>query len=269
MALRIFDVDGTLTYVFGEIADKTGFHSYAFWDLLTYTFVISPEEVREEIKAWNESMKTEADPTRSSHEMMQKVILKFKSEITGPDLRLRAKEITFAFVAAGVIRDSALKFLNYCLERGDICVLSTGSYLDGLHGFVDALVEGGLIKSGHLANLRFSGAEINWDSRVLLHANVRERKLVGLRRCLKLEDTETLPAISGVYCDDPLINDKGIYEAVEDGCRFVIRTIKNRGIEGWRLWDWESILSLTISTTPVGDVVKTAGAVVSVAERTP
>jgi len=223
--MRIFDIDGTLTHPFGEIEDTTGFHSYAFWDLLTDEFVESKETFRAEIAAWNESMKTEPDPTGSSHAMMQRAIAEFRAGISGEALRAKAKDITVIFLDAGIVRLEAVSFLKRCLASGETCVLSTGSYLDGAFGFVDALVERDLLTADLLDKLHISGAEVDWASRELLHANVRERKILGLKRCLGVDE---LPAIAAVYCDDPEINDKGIYEAAPADCRFVIATERKR-----------------------------------------
>ncbi len=256
MIIKIFDIDGTLTHAYGDIADKTGYETYAFWPLITAHFTKDKDVLNKMIADWEESMNTEKDPTGSSHDMMQKGINTFRSDANGAAVRAFAKGVTLKFIEQGVIRKEAIAYLEKQAKQGVICILSTGSYQDGALGFVDALVEKGLISKETQKALYVSGAVVDWDSFTLLHANVRERKLLGIEAVTGRKISELQQHIKAVYGDDPWINDKDILEIAPPGVAYVITTCKNNNKElpsGYSLTTWNNIIKQESKETEEAD----------------
>ncbi len=246
MPIQIFDIDGTLTHAHGDIPDKTGLETYAFWPLLSKYFTQDVNQLNKMIHAWEESMKTELDPTGSSHKMMQVSLDTFRGGVTADTMRSYAKELTLKFIRCGVIRKEAVAYLERQAKQGITCVLSTGSYLDGALGFVDALVEAGLISKETQRSLHISGAIVDWEDYTLIHANVRERKLLGIGMAMGKTLEEVQPHVTAAFGDDPWINDKNILEIAPKGKGYVITTSKNKNKElpsGYSLTTWDSIIS--------------------------
>ncbi len=255
-AIEIYDIDGTLTRAHGDIPDTTGFHTYAFWPLISQHFTKDPVDLDKMIADWDESMKTENDPTASSHEMMQRSIDTFREGVTGEGMRAYAKKLTLYLIHHGVIRKEAIAFLEARVKQGITCILSTGSYQDGALGFVDALVQAKLISPETQKKLRVSGAVVDWDDRTLLHANVRDRKLIGIEIVMGKQMQELRPHVLAVYGDDPWVNDAGILAAAPKGNGYVIATAKNTGKslpDGYRLSTWPSIIQKQASIKTKAD----------------
>jgi hypothetical protein len=243
--IEIYDIDGTLTYGFGDIPNLTQFATYAFWPLLTEKFTKDVDGFRKRVREWEESMVTESDPALSSHTMMQEGINTFQENVTHQEIRAFAKEVTLQFIHYGVIREEAIAYLSKKVNLGIVCILSTGSYQDGALGFVDALVETGLITQEAGGALRVSGAIVDWKKRELLHANVRERKIKGIEMLLGDKIENIRPNIAAVYADDPWINDHGILEIAPPEKAFVIQTEKNKNqiLPGHYVFStWRSII---------------------------
>lgn len=191
-------------------------------------------------------MKTEKDPTGSSHRMLQRGIDMLCKNITQEHIYCFAKETTLKFITHGVIRKDAVAFLEERVRQGILCVLSTGSYQDGAIGFVDALTESGLISSTTRDSLLISGAVIDWEQKVVVHANVRDRKLIGLEKVTGHKINALKPHIEAVYADDPWINDRDILGIVSKERAYVITTVKNAGKnlpEGYSHTTWPSIIT--------------------------
>jgi hypothetical protein len=247
MKIEIFDIDGTLTYVFGDIPDTTKLKTYSFWPLITERFTKDINILNEMVLAWEESMLTEEDPTGSSHRMMQAGVETFREDVKADDIRQYAKSITLEFINHGVIRKEAIEYLQNRIQNGIVCVLSTGSYQEGAMGFVDALIEKGLLRLEEESNnmLRVTGALVDWATRTLTHANVRERKLIGIEKVMGQSLNILKPDIEAVYGDDPWINDKDILTLVSKERAYVIRTAKNKDKtlpNGLLHTTWESII---------------------------
>lgn len=245
MKIDIFDIDGTLTYVFGDIDNKTEYNTYAFWPLISNNFTKDVNALTKMIEQWEQSMQNEPDPTGSSHQMMQKSIETFREGITANDIKDFAKKITLHFIRHGVIRKEAIAYLEARVKQDILCILSTGSYQDGAYGFVEALAETKLISADTAKALHVSGAIVDWENKKLLHANVRERKIIGIEKLMK-QDIDTLrPCIQAVYADDPWINDKGIMEIAPRGGAHVISTVKNHRKklnDGYRFTTWSALI---------------------------
>jgi hypothetical protein len=227
MGIVIYDIDGTLTYLYGDIPDATGYDTYAFWPLISYNFASDATALRKDVANWDESMKTESDPTGSSHKMMQASINTFIFTACADAIRKYAKAITLEFVKCGVLRVEAIQHLERNLEEGNTCVLSTGSYQDGAYGFVDGLIESRLLSPAAGQKILISGAIVDWGSKTLIHANVRERKIAGLENVFKKKIGDFKNEILAVFADDPWINDRDILALAPFNSAYVIETKKN------------------------------------------
>jgi hypothetical protein len=223
MRVQLFDVDGTLTYSEKDHVNNTKYPSFAFWPLLTFKFCNNPTALRTAIHRWEMSMKTAVDPDQSSFEMMAHTVREFLPDtLTSINFTDYAKKITYDFLAADVIRLEAINYLKECLDNGILCILTTGSYLEGLHGFVQALQAENLLPSSN--NLLLNGAEIDWDRKSLRWPNIgayKTRKIYETLQRLGIEDYQ----IQAAFGDDPYVNDKGILAMAEQG--FVIKCHKN------------------------------------------
>lgn len=243
--MKLFDIDGTLTYAFGDISpDRTGLPTYAFWPLLSYHFAADASTLRAAAEAWDQSDKGTGDAfIKSSHDMLQQGINLFRPGVNGAQLRIQAKAITFTLLDHGAVRMDAIAFLRQCLESGDLCILSTGSYEDGAWGFVDALLERNLLPATETqSRLWVSGAQIDWATGTVLHANIAGNKVKGLQALLAQKEHPFDPrAITGIYVDDPTGNDDKLCELNSEKV-FVIRTHKNQTNPELKLTEWEEIM---------------------------
>ena len=183
--LQLFDVDGTLTWSEKDepyaTAHEMNYHTFSFWSLLFTLLARDVTAFHQALRAWDESMRTasQAEKDRSSFDMMQRTLDEFLlPSVTGAVLEDTAAEITRVFLQHGVVQLEAIQYLQACLEHDIICVLTTGSYLDGLHGFVRVLIEEGHLQAS--PNLWLNGAEIDWSTRTLLRANVGQYKMENL-----------------------------------------------------------------------------------------
>ncbi|MSP53591.1 MAG: hypothetical protein EXR81_05005 [Gammaproteobacteria bacterium] len=224
--IQLFDVDGTLTY---NAVDKpqaqTIYPTYGYWPLLSSQLCKNKNRFRKAVTRWEKSMRTETDPDASSFKIMALVVQEhLRNEIGAEQLRQTARDITRNFIKYDIVQLAALEYINRCLEKNIYCVLTTGSYLDGLRGMVDVLQEQHLLlKSDYLL---LNGAEINWAARELLHANIGHYKVDKLFQTIK--DKKITPyTITAAFGDDPYINDKAILEQAPTGCAFVIKSKKN------------------------------------------
>lgn len=245
MKIDIWDIDGTLTLAHGDMKDTSGFHTYAFWPLITERFTKDLAELRKMIATWDESMKTEKDPTQSSHDMLQRGIETFRDSISHLEIYHFAKETTLKFIQHGIVRKEAITYLEDRINQGITCILSTGSYQDGATGFADALVESGFLSLKARNQLLISGAVIDWKNKKVLHANIRDRKLIGLEKVLGMKLQDIKPHIQAVYADDPWINDRDILSIAPRDAAYVIATSKNRDKElpeGYALTTWPAII---------------------------
>lgn len=129
------------------------------------------------------------------------------------------------------------------LEQGNLCILSTGSYYDGAVGFVDALIEEGLLPGDALEKLVISGALVDWRNRTVIHANIADNKIKGLEgACLAKGCTFVKENVVGIYVDDPEGNDSGIC-SLNPGVVRLISTVCNQGKQcgGFKHTDWATV----------------------------
>jgi hypothetical protein len=234
MKMYIFDIDGTLTSTDPRLFQQAGYSTYAYWDLLTFSFVTEPEALQNEIKSWKREVSQLEGQSfiSSSADMLQRSLAYLPSTVSEQDIIDKAQEITDNFIEHGVVVRDAISILNDRAEEGHVCVLSTGSYQSGAEGFLNALVSKGLISTSALRNIYVSGAVVDWDNKIVVHANVHNNKIIGLNKLLADKLGLDLPAkkLQGesrkvditVYADDPKGNDAGILALTSPEKRFVI-----------------------------------------------
>ena len=92
MPLIIYDIDGTLTHVYGDIHDTSGCDTYAFWPLISYHFSDNEVKLRKMVADWEKSMVTENDPVGSSYKIMQASIQTFRANTSSSSIREYAKQ---------------------------------------------------------------------------------------------------------------------------------------------------------------------------------
>lgn len=230
--VQVFDVDGTLTFNKQDAPDcLPAYETYAYWTLLSKRFCSDHAALQQTVEAWDRAMQTTPDTEKdaSSFSMMDKTVRELLSaDANAEKMQAIAERITDEFLVRGAIQIDAIKYLNSCLQRNIICVLTTGSYLDGLRGFVAYLV-----KAGHLThsnNLLLNGAVVDWKAKRLLLANVGHFKTQNLKNTLT-EHGINQPWFSRAFGDDPMINDRGIlalpYQQEKHGESFVIKAVCN------------------------------------------
>ncbi len=260
MHIMIFDIDGTLTHSQpAEIKTESGYHTFAYWPLLSEYFAQDALRLREAATRWDASDKgTDDDFIKSSHQMLQEGIAMFKPGVTSESMRAQAKKITTDFIKQGIIREGALEFLLTCLKQGDLCILSTGSYEDGAQGFVDALKA--CAPTSAWGRVLVSGAQIDWPSRKVIHANIAKNKQVGLLEVLKKQIppiTLETSNITGIFVDDPFGNDSGLCELCPSKV-FVMQTHRELDLErlresGYRLFrHWQALNAQNSALTLTG-----------------
>jgi hydroxymethylpyrimidine pyrophosphatase-like HAD family hydrolase len=225
----LFDVDGTLTFSEKDKPiSQLDYETFAFWPLLSSLFAKSPEDFRGAIKEWEIEMALIPAEERdsASFNMMERTIQHFlKKRITAEHIQKKAKEITFDFLNHGLIQTNALNYINACLRENIICVLTTGSYLDGLQGFVETLIQTRCLK--YSPYLLLNGAVVDWKTKKLIKANVGAYKIENLKQTLEdmhITDYE----IMATFGDDPYVNDKALLEMAPKNRAFVIKADKNK-----------------------------------------
>jgi hypothetical protein len=222
--VQLFDVDGTLTKSEKDTPPGASvYQTFAFWPLISYQLAKSPAELRMAIEDWERSMLAELDPDESSRKMMERVVKNFlRSHLAQQNMVDCAKEITRNFLLYDIVHLDAIEYIRECLAKNIICILTTGSYLDGLRGFVEVLQERKLLpKSPYLL---LNGAEIDWSKPALTWANIGKYKTEKVYETLELLSIKN-HKIQAAFGDDPYVNDKGILEMAD--ASFVIKCKKN------------------------------------------
>jgi hypothetical protein len=159
------------------------------------------------------------------------------------EVRKRAAAITKLFSQSGIIIFDAIKYLNYRLNQGITCIISTASYEDGARGFVDGLVDSDLLLQKLAEKIVFSGTRIDWDKLQVTHMNVDNNKLLGLTLATGCAIGKIKPQIKAVFGDDPKINDRALLDGLCEHA-FVIKNAKNKAFNlpvGCVFADWKDI----------------------------
>ena len=241
--VQIFDVDGTLTHNKIDWLAPTNFESFSFWPLISNELCYEKKALQLAVRKWKANMKIENDVDQSSFDMMQRTVEKhFHSSVTGEELVRCAQTITQQFIEQEIIQMNAINYIRSCLEQDVICVLTTGSYLDGLQGFAEVLMTEGYLPRSK--NLYLNGAEFDWERKILRHANIGKHKVTKLKSTLRGIDYK----ITAAFGDDPYVNDKGILElALEyNAPAIVIKSKKNKQNEfnsSFQRYSWAEYLS--------------------------
>jgi len=229
--IQLFDVDGTLTSSEKDepfaSSNLLAYKTFAFWPLLSSLLAKKPCFFESEAAQWNKLMETtpETQKDRSSFDMMERTVREFLYHYVNAEyMSKKAEEITNNFLIHNVIQLNAIQYINECLDNGIICILTTGSYLDGLKGFVNALIKKNILRNSK--NLLLNGAEVNWANKTLIRANVGKYKTENLFNTLKENNIEEY-AVQAAFGDDPYINDKAILELALPNGGFVIKCKKN------------------------------------------
>ncbi|MAZ77211.1 MAG: hypothetical protein CMF39_00845 [Legionellaceae bacterium] len=247
--IHIFDIDGTLTcFPGGGPTD--------YWHTITKHFLQPTHEARFDAAQQQWKLVMEAakkpgaahaglptdyfDPThltthphpriQYSHDMMQHGLDCMSEDVTEALVRRYAAEVTEAHTKTGVVYKEAITYLASLVASGHACVLSTGGYETGAHGFLDGLVTAGWLTQKAREKIIVSGAVVDWDSRKLKHANVEENKIVGLIEKLACTREEITARLQAVYVDSPTGGDKGLMRLVENSkfaTAHIFRTSKN------------------------------------------
>ena len=147
------------------------------------------------------------------------------------------------------VRTAGIAHLRHSLEAGHICILSTGSYLDGAYGFIDAVCEEGLIPKELTDRLVITGAQIDWPSLKVIHANIANNKIKSIQsalesRGLRLNEEE----VDSIAVDDPLGNDSGLCLINPKAVR-VIKTPQNQST-ACVLYNWDEIEAAEAKAEP-------------------
>jgi hypothetical protein len=246
--IQLFDVDGTLTYnAVDKPSAQTIYPTYGYWSLLSSQLCKNKNRFRKAVVRWEKTMRTETHPDVASFKMMALTVQEHLRDDVGVEqLRQTARDITHNFIKYDILQLAALEYINRCLAKNIYCVLTTGSYLDGLRSMVDVLQEHNLLlRSDYLL---LSGAEIDWNKRELLHANVGQYKVDKLLEMIKSKRL-TPYTVTAAFGDDPYVNDKAILEQAPQGSAFVIKSKKNSqgGFrEDFVIITWEEFLLTVI-----------------------
>lgn len=250
--VQLFDVDGTLTFNKSDAAENLPhYDTHAYWPLLTKRCCHNPVTLQKAIDEWEASMTKTPDHLKdqSSFTMMDKTLrTHLRANVNAMTLQQEAKKITADFHKAGVLQIDAIMYLDQCLQKNITCALTTGSYLDGLIGMVQYLLENKLIHSKKAMLL--NGAVVDWETRTLTRANVGHYKTENLMTTLDEKAIKT-PWFSRAFGDDPLINDSGIlalpYTCIPPGQSFVIKAQRNIDLvfdERYQHKNWADITAM-------------------------
>lgn len=230
--VQIFDLDGTLTIEFDRNeGDRTGegLDTYNYWHRITRKLADNPDDFDRREKSWLDMVMATRDI-----DMFQALIIRTEMEINRFDesnrndaaIRREADLLTQSFFRHGILELDAIEYLKYLLNKGVVCVISTGGDTCGAAGFIDGLVNCGLLPENLAARIFVSGTLINWNKMTIEHLNVGFLKLKGLESVLQQPLAEIVKRTEAVFINDP---EKGDRALAEDVCPvvFVKKTVKN------------------------------------------
>lgn len=227
MRLAIYDIDGTLTQ-----------KGYPFWDLITLRVLPKNRKLQKYLEKWSAGYTDrlrmeEKEFVLQSKKMMEQCI-RLDSTIRATEIRRIACEITLDLIKKDVVLKAAIEQVRQDLASGWEIVFSTGSYFDGACGFLDGLVDGGLLSKAEAGRIEIRGVTVDWEHSTVLFMNV------GSNKAATGKDLQKYVSIK-VYGDDPFGNDKGLFSLTTADKRFVIpgKVTTQDAIEGFaRLHRW-------------------------------
>ena len=141
-------------------------------------------------------------------------------------IQRQAVLITRDFVDSGIVELDAIRYLEYLLQKGIICAISTGGDESGAAGFVDGLVDCGLLSRNLADKVYVSGTRINWKKMSVEHLNVGPLKLRGLELAFQQSIGDIQKRTQAAFGNDPDHGDRSLLDAF---CQysFVKKTVKN------------------------------------------
>lgn len=237
--IEIFDLDGTLTLEYDpKVGDKTGLGlaTYSFWNLITQALVRDAKEFNVAATNWKSQITAGniSDKIESSKDMTEIGIRMFSAankKLQGQAVRNEAYKITKLFCEKRIVNEEAVKYLEYRLQQGVDCIISTASYEEGAVGFIDGLIAAGLFHpETWQGRILFSGTQTDWNSLRVTHMNVDQNKLLGLETVCQMPIAQIRLRVQAVFGDDPQINDKALLCDLHDRS-FVIINAKNQTMQ--------------------------------------
>jgi hypothetical protein len=217
--------------------------------LITAALVIDQSAFNKTAIEWKQmvTVTSHIDKIQSSQDMTDLGIAMFaEHNKNATAVRRQAALITSSlFFKHGIIRLEAIEYLKSRLSKGVTCVISTASYEDGARGFVDGLVDCGLLPKELAGKIVFTGTVVNWQIGKVAHMNVDTQKLRGLETALGKPLSEIRPKINAIFGDDPAINDRALLDGLCSHS-FVIPNSKNQTMKlpaACVFSTWSNILS--------------------------
>ncbi len=211
---EIFDIDGTLT--------KPG---KDLWLLTTRSLVEDKVLFDREVSIWKEKISKGNCVYKESRKMMKKGLELFHKNIDGEKVKVQAKEIVVGIIQEKHYFPEAFEYIRRKTKRGILPIFSTTNYEEGGIGFVDALIQFGLLERHAKGWPVVSGTKINWKNRKIVHFNMGEGKIKGIAEKLGIGIIALQEKVKSTFGDDPMGNDCGIFRIAKKG--YVIKNPKN------------------------------------------
>ena len=213
-ALRIYDIDGTITTPGNDL-----------WYLTTRSLSDNFSRFDQYVELWRKGLKNGAAPYELSKLMMHKGLECMGDNSNTSRIKQTAREISDELINNNQYYSGAINHICASLDAGFQIVFSTTNYCEGAEAFLEILVEHGLVKDYHQDQIITSGSIVDWETCTITHFNMGEDKNVGISLALKIPLQELSSHTDSAYGDDPKGNDVGILSLSAKA--FVIANQKN------------------------------------------
>ncbi len=213
-ALRIYDIDGTITTPGNDL-----------WYLTTRSLSSNSSRFDQDVELWRKNLKNGADPYELSKLMMQKGLECMGENSNASRIKQRAREISDEIINNNQYYSAAINHICASIDAGFQIVFSTTNYCEGAEAFLEILFEHGLGTNYHHNQIIPSGSIVDWETCSITHFNMGEDKNVGISLALKIPLEELSSHTDSAYGDDPERNDIGILSLSAKA--FVIANKKN------------------------------------------
>lgn len=222
MDLHVFDLDGTLT--------KYGFD---LWMLTTQSLVTDEHAFQQALEIYLASKDQEtAYQTANSLIMMQHAIA-LLPENPAHLIRETAAEITLEHERQDdFIYKLAISTIKDLIVQGKRVVISSANYLEGVEGFLQALLKMELLTRAEIDCIEVHATLVDWSQLRVNHLNVG----VGKVQALNHEGNGSLR----VYGDDIVVNDRALMDLAGADVR-VVKNHKHHGVvlpSDWQFITW-------------------------------
>lgn len=206
----IFDLDGTLTCLKGEMPDVLSVKYCALSDDV-YDILVSDKDLHARImSAWSEEKKTNQDKIGVAINFNNQILRIIPEDKKNDDAIFNAAvEAASLYMEHGVIRMEAISFLVQALEKGNKCIISTASFEAAARGFIHALVIKNIIPEDLEKNIICIGTKIDWKAVEIIHYNSAQGKITGLESFFSLDIETIAEAVDFAIGDEP---NSGDYE---------------------------------------------------------